>query len=367
MTTILVIEDEAPIRNNVQEMLRLEGFEVLAAENGMTGLQMAQEYKPNLIICDVTMPELDGYEVLLTLRRQPETAAIPFIFLTARADRAFMRHGMELGADDYLTKPFLLNELLAAVTTRLQRHAAVTRMAEQELAQARQSLIRVVSHELRTPLVSINMVTDIILRQFEQLSTVQLRDLLDTLDRGAQRLSRLVEQIVFIVQLETNALSKAFIRESGVPVRLSEVLFAAIDLARRSAYRHPDVRIRLDERDTDVLVLADIRALKHALAELITNALSFSPDGAEVIVSQWHADDSVWISIVDHGSGISPEQMEIALRDFHQIDRETHEQQGLGLGLPLARRIIEVHGGALEINSVVGKGTQVTISLPVAN
>jgi signal transduction histidine kinase len=366
MTKILVIEDEAPIRNNVLEMLDLEGFEALAADNGRRGIEVAREQMPDLIICDITMPELNGYDVLLDLRSRPETAAIPFIFLTARADRAFMRHGMELGADDYLTKPFSLAELRAAIQARLERRAAIAVESEQELQQAKRALIQLVSHELRTPLVSINMVTEILSRQIEQLSPSQLRDLLDTLERGTQRLTRLVEQIVLIIQLETGALRVEYIRTSGMPLRLSEVLIAASDLARRFAYRHPDVRIRLDERDHDVTILGDPRALRHALAELLANALTFSPEGGEVVVSQWEADDKVWISIMDAGPGIAPPKLDQALQDFHQIDRETQEQQGIGLGLPLARRIVEAHGGTFEINSVVDKGTQITVGLPVA-
>ncbi|MBN1965567.1 MAG: response regulator, partial [Anaerolineae bacterium] len=106
MTRVLVIEDEEPIRENIIEILEMEEFEAVGAANGLLGVEAAQENPPDLIICDITMPGLDGYEVLLQLRQDTATASIPFVFLTARADRSFMRHGMELGADDYLTKPF---------------------------------------------------------------------------------------------------------------------------------------------------------------------------------------------------------------------------------------------------------------------
>lgn len=363
---ILVIEDETPIRQNITEMLELEGFEVAGAANGQEGLRMVLSFRPDLIICDVAMPELDGYGVLIALRRHRDTATIPFMFLTARAERDDMRHGMVLGADDYLTKPFTFEELRAAIRTRLKHHAMVKHMVEQELTQARQSLIRMISHELRTPLVSVNMVTDIISRQLEQLSANQLRELVETLERGAHRLSRLVEQSVFIVQLETNALSWNTVQEYGVPARVSDILIAAADLARRFKYRHSDVGLRSDMRDSEAVVICDIRALRHALAELITNALSFSPDGSEVVLAQWCAGDRVWISLVDQGSGIPQELIDHALQDFLQIDRERQEQQGIGLGLPLARRIIEAHGGSFELNSVVNRGTQITLSVPVA-
>lgn len=365
MTKILVIEDEDAIRANIIEMLELEGFEPIAAQNGAIGVELVTAHKPALIICDIAMPEMDGYEVLLKVRSDPASAHTPFIFLTARADRSFMRHGMELGADDYVTKPFTFAELRAAIYARLARHVAAPADHEQGLGQAKKTLIQLVSHELRTPLISINMVTDIALRRLEQIPTQQLRELLETLERGAQRLNRVVEQTVFIVQLETNALSWESIAQQRSSITLSDLLIASVDLARRFAYRSPDVSIQLDERDNNTRVLADTRALRHALAELLSNALNFSPEHSNVIVSQWQAEGMIWISILDQGPGIPPEELDKAFEAFQQINREKQEQQGIGLGLPLSRRIIEAHSGTLTLNSVVGKGTQVTIGLPI--
>src|SRR4051794_24159278 len=113
MTRILVIEDERYIRQNIIETLTYEGFETIEADNGYTGVQLTRRYSPNLIICDVMMPQLDGYEVLRQLQIESSTATIPFIFLTALADKQHIRHGMQLGADDYLTKPFTHEELLS--------------------------------------------------------------------------------------------------------------------------------------------------------------------------------------------------------------------------------------------------------------
>ncbi|MGD1949831.1 MAG: response regulator transcription factor [Leptolyngbyaceae cyanobacterium] len=123
MIKILVIEDEVEIRANLLELLDLEGYSVTGADNGMTGLLGAMEQTPDLIICDVMMPKLDGYDVLRALRQEPKTAAVPFIFLTALANKGDIRRGMVLGADDYLTKPFTRSDVLTAVETRLQRQA----------------------------------------------------------------------------------------------------------------------------------------------------------------------------------------------------------------------------------------------------
>ena len=125
MKKILVIEDEPAVRANILELLELEDFYGIGAENGLIGIVWALEHLPDLIICDVMMPELDGYGVLTTLREEPLTATIPFIFLTAKADKTDLRQGMELGADDYLTKPFTDTELLKAIAARFEKQAAI--------------------------------------------------------------------------------------------------------------------------------------------------------------------------------------------------------------------------------------------------
>lgn len=128
MVKVLVIEDEMEIRANLLEFLALEGYDVIGADNGITGLIGALEYQPDLILCDVMMPELDGYDVLAALRQEPKTALIPFIFLTALADKGDMRKGIELGSDDYLTKPFTCLEILRAIETVLQKQAAIAQL-----------------------------------------------------------------------------------------------------------------------------------------------------------------------------------------------------------------------------------------------
>lgn len=173
MKKILVIEDEAPIRNNILEFLEAEKFQAIGARNGCTGIRLAREHLPDLIVCDIMMPDIDGYSVLTELRQDPVTKIIPFIFLTAKTDRDALRRGMELGADDYVTKPCTPTELLSAIAARLEKHAAYMnhyfvereRAKElqkkvqqlQQLSETREELLQKISEELRDPLSSINM------------------------------------------------------------------------------------------------------------------------------------------------------------------------------------------------------------------
>lgn len=173
MKKILAIEDEKPVLTNIIEILESGGFNAIGAENGAVGVQLATKEIPDLIICDVMMPVLDGYGVLKQLRSQPLTEIIPFVFLTAKADKGDLRQGMNLGADDYLSKPFRRKELLEAVNTRLEKQAAVmqkylsqVQMAQglqakmqdlQQLSETKEGLLMKLVGDLRDPLSKINL------------------------------------------------------------------------------------------------------------------------------------------------------------------------------------------------------------------
>lgn len=366
MTKILVIEDEKYLLEDITELLEYSDFEVQGVSSGLKGVQLAEAYVPDLIICDIMMPDIDGYQVLEEIRANPYTANVAFIFLTAKADRDSLRQGMELGADDYLTKPFTSGELLTAINTRLNRHQLMALQTEQKMENVKRQLTRMVTHELRTPLISINTVVDVISRQLGQLDPSEMQELLDSISAGSKRLSHRVEQLVFITQLEAGMLTRELIARDGMPMSLWDMLVAANNLARRfSDQPPPDVTVQFHDHDHESHVMCNPPALKQALAELIANAIKFSPQGGQVDITQWRSGGKVMISIFDQGPGIPEDQLAEALRDFSQLNRESQEQQGMGMGLSLAHRIIDVHGGKLDILSIVDKGTQVTIGLPV--
>ena len=173
MKKILVIEDEPDVRANLLKLLDAEGFEALEAADGSTGVKLARQQVPDLILCDIMMPDIDGYEVLETLRQTPNTKTIPFIFLTAKAENCDWRHGMELGADDYLIKPFNIVGLLGAISMRLKKHEVAMQQYKTEqkradtllekcteleqVVEAKDELLKSLSQELRKPLSNINM------------------------------------------------------------------------------------------------------------------------------------------------------------------------------------------------------------------
>ncbi|MBD2294357.1 response regulator [Anabaena sphaerica FACHB-251] len=152
MNKILIIEDDAQIRDNIQQILDLEGFSTITAEDGWHGLQMAEQHQPDMIICDLMMPHLDGYGLIKALRQKPGTAAIPFIFITAKSERADLRRAMELGADDYLTKPFQVDEFLQVITTRLEKHQIVSQYYRGQIEQMESQLNYLARHDSLTGL-----------------------------------------------------------------------------------------------------------------------------------------------------------------------------------------------------------------------
>ncbi len=365
MAKILVIEDELSLLDDLLEMLKFASFDVAGAGDGHQGVALVHEWRPDLVLCDIMMPGIDGFEVLRRIRSASNTAHIPFIVLTARTDYTVQRQAMEMGADDFLIKPFSTNELLSAIASRLKRHQQVSSSSEQRLEDIKQKLARMVAHELRTPLISIKTVSDVISRQMHQLDPEEITELLQTITVGSDRLSHRVEQMVYLTQIQAGVLTAETIAKNGVPSPLWEILLAANNLARRFAFNPPpNVTVDMQDRDPGLMLLCNPPAIKHAFAELIANAITFSPPNKTVYLVQWQAEGSIIVSITDQGGGIPESQVAAAMRAFEQINRESQEQQGIGIGLTVASHIIQAHGGTLALRSVVGKGTQVIVNLP---
>ncbi|MCD8486081.1 MAG: EAL domain-containing protein [Desertifilum sp.] len=247
MKLILVIEDEQAIRSNMLKLLTLSGFQAIGAENGRMGVQMAQVYLPDLVLCDIMMPDLDGYEVLNTLRQQPETAMIPFIFLSAKAERSDLRYGMNLGADDYVTKPFTSRELLEAIKARLAKQETVTQPYVDEMKRAAESLSTVAYCD---PLTSLP--NRIVLRHRIQEAIVQ-----------AQRSSQLVAVICLNIDRfnEINATlgySMGDLVLQAVAQRLSQCVSPQDTVARLGGDEFSIVLVRVPDREAVTELMSTI-------------------------------------------------------------------------------------------------------------
>ncbi len=358
MANILLIENEIDLRDQVAEYLSYEGFDVICAANGVEGLEMAQANHPDLIVSDIAMPVMDGYGVLAELQKQPEMARIPFIFLSAKAERLSVRHGMELGADDYVTKPFTAEELIGAIRSRLRKQEIVVQATTYELDRIKTQLAKTVSVDLRTPVASIMATQRILADQWGTLSLDEVNQLFNTLQDNSHQLHHVIEQMVWLTQFESGALTPDRLNISSVEIDWLHLLGAAINLTHQFTARNIDKAVKLRAVERDAVIQCHLQSLAFAIAEAIVNVLAFSAEGYEVVITQWTRDDVAWLRILaNNGRADLPEE----------IDEPLNAQNANDIGLSLARRVVEAHGGRLEFRSGQGQPTGVLIQLPTQN
>jgi signal transduction histidine kinase len=362
-TRILVIEDAHALRKDIVEMLTFEGYDVRGAENGILGVQAAREYHPDLIICDIMMPELDGWGVLNELQKNAVEATIPFIFLTARTDKGDVRLGMELGANDYLTKPFTVNELINTVKTQLNKIRQHEEVAQGQLNHLRDNIILALPHELRTPLTGILGFSDILAADSRDMEPDKIAEMAQFIHSAALRLYRLTENYLTYAQLEVILTDQKRInsyRQFTAPDPRFVVESVALQQAQESQREADLVLNTVDE--AEVSILDD--NLRKITEELVDNAFKFSQPGTPIEVSSRLEGGQYILSFVDHGRGIPQEH----IRDvgaYNQFGRKLFEQQGSGFGLAIVKQLCELHGGSLDIDSLPDRETRVTVKLPL--
>ena len=355
MQKILVIEDDHDVRANVIEILQLEGFTVVVAQDGEEGLEFAKTLGPDLILCDIALPKKSGYEVLTEVRSDPHITLTPFMFLTAKASKHDMREGMQLGADDYLTKPFTIQELLTAVHTQLKKHKAVS----QQMDELRSSLTLMLPHELLTPLNVILGFSAFLQNAKKLPPDDEIATMGKAIYENGQRLQRLVENYLLYTELKLLNYEKA---EHSIwldPLLVETKSFLqdlSITPARR-AHRQDDVFYDLVDANIQMAPKAFVKILE----ELLDNAFKFSPDGSPVHLSSTSDGQQFTLTVQDQGRGMTHEEV-AKIGAFMQFDRQRYEQQGVGLGLALVFRLTKLNRGQVQITSEPGRGTTVTVA-----
>jgi two-component system sensor histidine kinase/response regulator len=363
MGKILVIDDESWLREMIRLALERHGFEVLEAANSDDGTTKAREHLPDLIICDVNMDKADaGYNTLAKLREDAATATIPFILMTGLADASGMRHAMELGADDYLPKPFKVDELYATVDARLRKVRTVREHAEQKLALLRTHISLMLPHEMRTPLNGIISNAEMLATGAATLKPAEIAEMGQEICKSSTRLERLIENFLFHARLEivaTDLESVKALRMASV-ARPAELLQLTASEQARQAGRPQDLVVTAA---TGAAPAMAEEYFKKTVAELVQNAFKFSDPGSPVRVNLAAAGNEVEFSVQDTGRGFSTEQIR-RIGAYVQFERKMQDEQGLGLGLAIAKKLAELHGGSLVITSENGAGSTVTVKLP---
>ncbi|KKD37156.1 MAG: response regulator [Limnoraphis robusta] len=366
MKRILVIEDESDVREIILDILEAEEFEVRGAENGRDGVELAKEYLPDLVICDVMMPEMDGYDVLKTLRQNKNTSTIPFIFLTAKATRENLRYGMNLGADDYLTKPFSRKDLLNAISSRIQKKDAIDQKTQEHLDELRSSLTLSLPHELRTPLNGILGLSQLLIEDFTEMEAVEVQPMLADIHTSAQRLYRLISNFLLYADLELlvhDSERMKFWPKGSVKDPNTLITKVADEMLESLPERQSDFNLEL-ENNCEVKLPEEI--FKKIVEELLNNAFKFSEESQKVGLKSEVYSQTYSLEFINQGRGMTSDQI-AKLGAYKQFDRGRAEHQGAGLGLAIVKRLLDLHGGELTLESIPDKITTVRIILPISS
>jgi CheY-like chemotaxis protein/anti-sigma regulatory factor (Ser/Thr protein kinase) len=362
MGTILVIEDDDTVRENISEILELNGFQSYAAANGRIGLEMALEVLPDLIICDMMMPEMNGMEVLRALREEKNLSHIPFIFLTARVEKKDFRAAMKTGADDYLTKPFDLHELLDSIQSKLNRSRNLQDHIQARTEELKRQIKLTESHELNTPVFGILGSIKVLKEFFNDLNEEEKLELISAAYRSALRLETTLRQESLygkIIYLEQSEEARERFIEGVTPDPIG--IIADISQSLLEFYDRPSHLLNLGIERVPFPMSPD--NFKAIVSELLSNALKFSSANSPIYLNLKNGNDQVNLEFGDQGIGVDISLLE-KIYPFRQLNKEKREQQGKGLGLFIVKKIVDFHHGTLQFQNNAGGGLIVKISIP---
>ncbi|MFM9267690.1 hybrid sensor histidine kinase/response regulator [Tychonema sp. BBK16] len=365
---ILVVDDAPDNVLLIETILEEEGYEISSADNGFSALSQIDKKPPDLLLLDVMMPGMDGYEVTKRIRQKPELPFIPILLITAH-DSASVVQGLDLGADDFIRKPVEMDELLARVRSLLRlKHSVDERNS---IALQREDFVSRLAHDLRTPLVAADRMLTLMLQGALGEISLPMCDAFGTMVRSNQNLITMVNMLLEVYRYEAGGKSLIF---AAVDLRqlIAEV---AEELAPLADAKGLSVNLDLTESaESDPISKypGDRLELHRLLTNLIGNAIKFTDRGSIDIrlkaenppaFTSLKNQPLAWIiiEIQDTGAGISPtEQTKL----FKRFGPGTHKKSGTGLGLHLCRQIVEAHRGTIEAKSALGQGSLFTIRLP---
>lgn len=380
---VLVVDDNDPLLSVLSETLQGVGMQVTTASGAAYALSILSGIKPDVIVCDIMMPEMDGFQFQEEILKNPEWADIPFVFLSALNTPDEVRYGKSRGCDDYITKPFDPTDLVSVIHGKLQLSKERRRQSEQRALDARRRIIHTLSHEFRTPLVAISTGSELLREQFKSLDETRIYHLIESIHRGGQRLQRLIDDFMTLQQIDSGLAETAhqkLCRDTSV-VSLVEQSVDGFEDA------HPGDRLclqlNLPNEAVPVISVYDAQVL-DALRRLLSNSRKFGGSDKPVEITVALEDFSapaldaevgsdtempgVAIHIRDHGAGIPAEALQQICQMFTQVDREKLEQQGCGLGLSIASYFVKLNGGRLDFKNLPNQqGFEVTALFPLVS
>ncbi len=358
MKKILVVDDSDYILESTSVLLTLEGYEVFTASNGQEGFQKALEILPDLILCDIQMPVMDGYTMLEKIRSNPQTESIPFIFLTAFGEKQNIREGMIRGADDYITKPFTHQEIVEALNTQWKKQELLHKQMKEKVQTVGKTITSSLPHEFRTVLNEVIGSAKIILSSYDILNKEDILEIASDIVKSSNRLIKIIENFIIYTKIEAFAnnlemMSQLRMHHTDEPCAIVQ------DIATvKSVNYSRETDLIIEECHGNISLEISSDSFYKIVDELLDNAFKFSKNGQKVRVSSGLEGNLAYFIISDQGRGISQEKLKL-IDTLTQFERDVYEQQGLGMGLIIAKRLVEVHGGKFEIKSEVNKGTTI--------
>lgn len=361
---ILIVDDVVSNVLLLKILLSNEKFQVCTANNGTTCIEIAKKEHPDLILLDVMMPDISGFDTAVILKKDEETKEIPIIFLTALNTPADLVHGFKVGASDFLTKPFNKEELVMRVMQQISLVAA-KRIIEQQNAELRATLSNrdkmysVIAHDLRSPMASIRMVLNLVVASTSpELVGPELYELLDKANKESEDVHDLLDNLLKWTKSQTGRLNVVI-----QDLDLNDIIPGVVDIFEMIA-QTKRIKLNLQMSDSPLVVTADNDMLKTVVRNFLSNAIKFSPEDSSIEIIMTKEAEFAKVSVKDHGVGIAPERLGSI---FHKGETTygTGGEEGSGLGLQLCQDFARKIGGDCMVESVVGEGSTFSVLIPL--
>ncbi len=361
---LLIVDDIAENLRILGNIFRDVGLQIAIAPNGKRAISLARAKLPDIILLDVQMPEMDGFEVCRILKESDETKDIPILFLTAKNSQEDILKGFELGAVDYIPKPFNQKELIARVKTHIELKQARERVENYageltELIATKDRFFNIIAHDLKSPFNALLGFTEALEHDAETIDRTELQKFAKLLHQTADNTFKLVQNLLEWSRLQTNKMAYEP-KKLSLPMLVNETLK---QLAGQALAKQIVINASVAQ---DVFVVADEYMVSTVIRNLISNAIKFSNSGNEIVVGASAAGNEVIVSVTDQGVGIIPEvKAQLFNLTNNTSTRGTANESGTGLGLLLCKEIIEKHGKKLWLESEPGHGTTFFFTLDI--
>ena len=366
LPTILVVDDTQQNVQVLTQMLRGKQYKVLAAFNGEDAIALLSRKTPDLILLDVMMPGMDGFETCTEIRKDPAYDDIPIIFLSALSDVEAKVKARESGGVEYITKPFQQLEVLARIELHLrlrqlelERQQNVIRL--EKMNKEKDEVLGIISHDMRNPIGGIIGISNF-LRIDGPADDKELTDMLALIESSAERLLLLVNDLLDIALIEANSLQLTFTRTD-----IGAYVHDVMQLHHATA-KSKGVKLTMMEKLEGVKAEVDVTKFSQIVGNLISNAIKFTSDGGTVKVEIGVNDDDLsqlQVQVIDSGMGIPKELMPKLFEKFGAQRRGTSGEKGTGLGMPLIKRYVELHNGTITVESMEKIGSTFTVRIPL--